>query len=373
MQPLDQSRSSRSRSRSSRRGHVKPRLNPASPPPDEVAEAATPEIPAEVPRRTPNPPPEDGHVRPAPGRVAKRLRKETEKEARETRVIKEAQETAEKVLQRMRPLKRRGKTRNSQQIVTEQESRSTDRVRPRGVVWLSWRWVSGTMTAVLLIVLVIMLTTDAFYVSTVAVGGVNYLSREEVFRYAGISQKHIFWVDPLEVEAQLEANNNIADADVRVGWTVPMVQILVRERDPALIWEQGDNRVWVDINGLVMYQRIDRPDLLRIVYDPNVITEAQQVVSAATRIDPEIIQGALLLRSQMPAIDVMVYHPEKGLGWRDPRGWMAWFGIGDNMVMKATVYDALVTYNIDAVQFGEVNVADPDNPIYTILWRKSEN
>jgi len=312
----------------------------------------------------------EGHVRPAPGTQARRQRQESQV----TKPIKPLKEVlTEEQLQEdtspMRPLRRR-KMRNSRQPVTDRESQRRDRVRPRGVVWLSWRWVSGTISASLVIVLILMLSSDAFYVSTVAVGGVNYLSREEVFRYSGISQKHIFWVDPEAVVDQLEANNSISAADVRIGWGAPLVQIVVRERNPAIIWEQGDNRVWVDLNGHVMFQRIDRPDLLRIVYDPSIEEASQVVIGPSTRIEPEIIQGGLLLRSQLTNIDILLYHPIKGLGWRDPRGWMAWFGLGDNMVMKATVYEALVNYNIDALQFGEIDVSDPDNPVYTVLWRK---
>jgi hypothetical protein len=246
-----------------------------------------------------------------------------------------------------------------------------ERVRPSGMVWLSWRWVSGTLMAALLVVLAIMLGTDAFYVDTVAVGGVNYLTREEVFRFSGVSQKHIFWVDPEEVKARLEANNNIAEAEVQVGWSPALVQIVIRERVPVLTWEQNNDRVWVDINGIVMFQREDRPDLLRIVYDPSLV-QTDQVFDNTSRIDPEIVHGALLLKSRLTSIDVLLYHPIKGLGWRDPRGWMAWFGIGDNMAMKAQVYEALVNYNIDALQFGEVDVSDPDSPVYTVLWRKDQ-
>jgi hypothetical protein len=216
-----------------------------------------------------------------------------------------------------------------------------------------------------------MLSSDAFYVTTVSVGGVNYLSREDVFRFAGISNEHIFWVNSQEIEARLEANNNIAEAEVRVGWPPRMVQILVQERAPVMIWEQANDRVWVDVNGLVMFQREDRPDLLRVVYDPS-LPEAEVPVTPDTRLPQEVVHGALLLKSQLASIDVLLYHPQKGLGWRDPRGWMAWFGIGDNMAMKARVYESLVAYNIDALQFAEINIADPDNPVYTVLWRKSD-
>jgi hypothetical protein len=308
------------------------------------------------------------HVRPAPGRQARITRREITRESRRNRPAIagenpiEATQPVVPMLPRAVPQRRR--------LPRRDEGRVTDRVRPRGLVWMSWRWVSGIMTATLATLLALLLSSDAFYISTVSVGGVNYLSREDIFRFSGVSQKHLFWVDAKQIEAQLESNNNIAAADVHVGWPSRMVQIVVREREPVLIWEQNSDRVWVDINGRVMFQREDRPELLRVVYDPNEV-QPQATIGPESRIPQELVEGALLLKSRLPSIDVLLYHPIKGLGWRDPKGWMAWFGMGDNMAMKAHVYEALVEYNQDAVQFGEVDVSDPDNPVYTILWEKT--
>jgi hypothetical protein len=309
------------------------------------------------------------HVKPADGKEARRLRREAQRESRRTRSESVAQEVPEPrlvqpMLPRTPPRRRRARDRDREQ------TRRSERVRPRGMVWMSWRWVSGTLSISLLVLLIGLLSSSAFYVSSVSVGGVNYLTREEVFQFSDVSQKHIFWVDAEAVEARLESNNNIAEAEVRVGWPPGLVQILVRERDPAIVWEQNTQRVWVDINGQAMFQREDRPDLLRIVYDPNE-TQPEATIGPDTYLSTEIVHGALLLKSRLPSIDVLLYHPVKGLGWRDPRGWMVWFGIGDNMAMKARVYESLVATNIDQLQFGEVDVSDPDNPVYTVLWRRS--
>src|SRR5690606_17498483 len=135
------------------------------------------------------------------------------------------------------------------------------RVRPMGVVWISWRWLSGTLIILLAIVLYVMLFSDIFVIDSMAVGGVRYLSREQIFEASGLANKHLFWVDPRKIEAQLEQNPSIASAQVFTGWPPNMVSIYITERDPALIWEQGDFRVWVDVNGIVMFQREEREDL----------------------------------------------------------------------------------------------------------------
>lgn len=313
----------------------------------------------------------EGHVAPATGTEARETRRESMQGAsrRSGRLrlpmFEEADEDLNKMSPRARTLSGRRKERQSD------SRRPNERVWPIGKIWVSWRWVSGLLSGVLLVMIIGFLTADVFYINSVAVGGVNYLTREEVFRFAGVSQKHIFLVDETEVVEKLENNNNIASAEVRVGWPPNMVQIIIRERDPAIVWEQGDNRVWVDVNGLVMFQREDRPDLIRVVYDPNEPIPPE-TLGSNSRIKTEIVHGALLLKSRMPSMDVLLYNPRKGLGWRDPRGWMAWFGTGSNMDMKTRVYESIIAQNTNAVQFGEIDVSDPDYPIYTVLWRKTE-
>lgn len=249
-----------------------------------------------------------------------------------------------------------------------QAQRSTPNVKRRTLSpaqVFSWRAVSGMIVLGLTVVLYLFFTAEAFFVNSVSIGGEKYLSREEIFRDSKIAQRHVFWVDPLEVEKQLESIPNIADATVFVGWPPDMVQIVVTEREPALIWEQGI-RVWVDVNGIVMKQREDRPEMLRIV-----VPNATEPLSAGSRIAPTIIQGALYLRSRHPNVDVLLYDPIKGLGYHDSRGWTVWFGSGDEMDVKLLVYNQIVEDIWEQVQPGEIIMSDPDRPYYTVLWRKT--
>lgn len=198
-----------------------------------------------------------------------------------------------------------------------------------------------------------------------AIGGEKYLSREEIFRFSDIAKRHIFWIDPAEVESRLEQVPNLADADVFVGWPPDMVQIIVTEREPALIWEQGV-RVWVDVNGIVMAQREDRSDLLRIV-----AADASESLDVGARIPQTVVDGALQLRQRHPNIDVLTYDPLKGLGYRDGGGWTVWFGDGSEIDTKLVVYYQVVE-NIKSkgVQPGDIFMDEPDRPVYTVLWRE---
>jgi hypothetical protein len=302
-----------------------------------------------------------GHVRPAgeaggddqAPKVPRRMTPRSRSQSRSGESISLAQRRAERRARRQRAQAKRSPTTARQR-----------RVSP--IRLISWRAVSGLIVLGLTVVLYLFLTADAFFVRSVAIGGERYLTREEIFRFSDIAKRHIFWVDPDDVEDRLNAVPNIADASVYVGWPPDMVQIVVVEREPALIWEQGV-RVWVDVNGIVMKQREDRPDLLRVV-----VPNAEEPLDAGARIPQTIIDGALQLRRRHPNIDVLLYDSMKGLGYHDGRGWTVWFGTGEEIETKLLVYQQLVISIVDDVQPGEIVVSDPDRPYYTVLWRKGE-
>ena len=258
------------------------------------------------------------------------------------------------------------RTRRSERRARLQVRRATPRTRRKPFnIWqvLSWRMVSALLLVGFGFILYLFLNTDAFYVHAVAIGGEKYLTREEIFRFSDIAMRHIFWVDADEVEARLEAVPNVADATVYVGWPPNLVQILVVEREPALVWEQ-QIRVWVDINGIVMKQREDIDGLLRIV-----VPNAEEPIAVGQRVPRVIVEGALQLKRRYPNIDVLLYDSLKGLGYHDGRGWTVWFGTGEDMDTKLKVYNALVAEIVDDLQPGEIVVSDPDRPYYTVLWR----
>ncbi len=230
----------------------------------------------------------------------------------------------------------------------------------RGRVFVGWRFFSGLIIFSLTLVLFLFFSADAFYVHSIAVGGLEDLTKEEVFALADIANLHVFWLNPAEVRQNILRSPTVADASVQVGWPPQMVQIIVQERQPALVWEQAGVATWIDVQGRVMQQRKDRPDLLRVA---DYVTEGP--LGANMQIDTEIVTGALQLRELWSNIDVLRYHPYKGLGYQDGRGWEVWFGVGTNMPDKRLVYEAMVESLLSrGVQPLEINVADPDAPFY---------
>jgi hypothetical protein len=247
---------------------------------------------------------------------------------------------------------------------TETSERSEVQHGVRGRVYVSWRIFSSLIVASLLTVLFMFFNADAFYVHSVAVGGLRYLTKEEVFALTDIANMHVFWIDPEQVRANILRSPTVADANVEIGWPPNMVQIVIEERQPALVWEQSGVATWIDLQGRVMRQREDRSDLLRVSSGVD-----DGPVGPNVRISMDIVNGALQLRTLLPNLKVLRYHPEKGLGYQDERGWEAWFGTGTDMPEKQLIYQAIVT-NLQArgIQPGEVDVSNPDAPHYSVLW-----
>ncbi len=235
-------------------------------------------------------------------------------------------------------------------------------VRDRSFV--GWRLISGLIVVGLFGVLFVFFSADAFYVHSIAVGGLQDLTKEEVFALTDIADMHIFWVDPDQVRESLLRSPTVADAQVAVGWPPQMVKVTIEERQPALVWEQAGVATWIDLQGRVMRLRDERPDLIRIVTESQI----DGPLGPNVQLETGTVSGALQLDSLYPEIDVLRYHPEKGLGYTDGRGWEAWFGTGTDMPEKLIVYEALVENLVGrGIQPGEINVANRHAPFYSVV------
>lgn len=223
---------------------------------------------------------------------------------------------------------------------------------------VNWRIFSGMIVACLVVVIVLFFVTDAFYVHSISVAGLRYLDKEEIYRWADIANRHIFWVNEDQVRASIMESPAVADARVTIGWPPDMVRITVTEREPALIWDQANVPVWIDLSGRVlMIPPEDRPDLLRVQ-----VEDVDETVTPQTRIDPSIVTGALLLRELLPGTSALRYSQVYGLGFKDTGGWDAWFGSGSDMSVKILVYKSIVERYRDNPLLNRIDVSNPDAP-----------
>lgn len=225
---------------------------------------------------------------------------------------------------------------------------------------ISWRLFSGLIAASLIVVLAIFLSSDAFFVRTIGVNGAETMTPNEVFALADLAGQHVFWIDPAVVRDNLLRSPSLADAQVYVSWSSPLVTVDVQERQPALIWDQAGVQVWVDVAGRVMRLRDDSRNLMRVVVDD--LSQGP----AAGEVDRNVVNSAIQLGALLPDVRTLRYHPTNGLGFTDPRGWEVWLGVGNDMDQKVQVYEALIGDLQDqGVNPRAVYLINPHRPWYS--------
>lgn len=236
----------------------------------------------------------------------------------------------------------------------------------QGRIFVRWRLVSFLIIVGLSAILALFFVTGSFYIRSVSVSGLNYLTKEEIFTYTELANMHIFWVNPDEVRQNILRAPSIADVRVTLGWPPNMVRIVVDEREPVMIWEYNGEVNWVDLQGRLLVEQEQRENLLRVSV---VATGFESDLQIGEQVPTNVVHGALQLRDLLPNISTFLYHPTNGLGYRTESGWEVWFGVGTNMIEKYFVYQSIAEdLRSRGIQPGQINVTNPDAPYYSVLW-----
>ncbi len=241
---------------------------------------------------------------------------------------------------------RRRTGRRSQRRLGTQYHSSARRVRfsliptaeRRNTLWV-WQARGSRLIAALLLVALGWATyaifdSPNFYVYGAEVQGNTVVTADEVYAASELEGMSIFWVNPNEVTARVEALPNVKSARVRLRLPARVV-ITIEERTPELVWQTGDARWWIDAEGIVVPPRADLPDALTIID-----TDAQPV-SPGQQIDPSILAAARSLRRLLPELPVMHYSRATGISFTTREGWPVYLGDGQDMDAKLSILVAL--------------------------------
>jgi hypothetical protein len=81
--------------------------------------------------------------------------------------------------------------------------------------------------------------------------------------------------------------------------------------------------------------------LVRIRSEAPALTITEDPLEAA--MSGEVLRAAAVLNAQMPEEAAsLLFDAQRGLGFDDPRGWRAYFGVDGDMVVKVRAYQAVV-------------------------------
>lgn len=231
---------------------------------------------------------------------------------------------------------------------------------------LGWRLVSAAIVVLSLAVIFSFTSLSAFEVNAVNLIGAQRLSGEAILSQVDLEGSAIIALKPDEI-AESISTSFPSLRTVRVSTGLPAsVAIKVVEREPLILWQQGDTPMWVDAEGVVFPVRGEAPVALTVIAngDPPGVnddneTENDQEIEALSLLmepaypttTPEFVEGMLSLRTYVPENSHLQYDPQFGLGWQDPHGWLVYFGrdttdIDVKLAEYQTIIEALQKENI---------------------------
>jgi len=234
-----------------------------------------------------------------------------------------------------------------------------------------WRAVSVILVIALSVMLYLLFTLPNFMVTTPKISGNQYLSTETLNETLALSGKTIFTLIPENLERDLLLTHP-GLTDVEVTLTLPNVaSVTVKERQPALIWQEDGKVAWIDAEGIA-FRATSQVDGLITVNAlgsppaPPVDASARSDLVPPPYITPETVIALQSLVAHVPPGTVIIYDPKLGLGWTDSRGWTVQAGsITEDLGLKLRLYENIVDYfeqnNIRPVL---VNLEYPHAPYY---------
>jgi hypothetical protein len=254
-----------------------------------------------------------------------------------------------------------------------------------------WRQTSAVIAILIGFIIYFALTLPYFHVSSATVVGNIRLSSEEINAVLAVTGQSIFTIQPEEAKVRLLMNyHELASAQVEAH--LPNhVNVIVSERQPVILWQQDGGYTWIDstgvafrprglVAGLIFVNGLGAPSaIIASTVDPLNPTpfiqkETVDPLNPTPFIQKELVDAIIVLAPNVPKDSAMIFDPNYGLGWKDNRGWNAFFGTSgmQDMRLKAVVYQAVVN---DLLERGKtpafISVAYPEAPFYRMTDDKS--
>ncbi len=302
-----------------------------------------------------------------------RLRRERENAKRMQRVVKDATRPVPPVTKRARqtePTPRRKPAQNARrrfQIampVARDEMRRLSIPRPH----FGMRAVSFVLAALLGTAIYLAYNLPMFRVTQAQVTGNQLISPTEINAVLGVAGQPAFALVPDELETRLRLNYpELVSVDVSVA--LPnVVSVNILERRPVIRWEQGGSYTWIAEDGVAFRPRGEIAELISVSAEsaPAVSLSASDPLNPVPFISMDMVQALKGLASHVPPGMAILYSPEMGFGWTDPRGWRVYFGTSSRDVeLKMRVYESMVSSLTQrGIRPAMINVAYPTAPYY---------
>jgi hypothetical protein len=222
-----------------------------------------------------------------------------------------------------------------------------------------WRLISGGIFLLSLAAVISFSSLNTFQVTAVNLKGAQRLSAEVILSQLDLVGKSIITLEPEGIKDRVEANfPGIRSAQVTVNLPA-RVTIQVEEREPIILWEQEGSSMWIDAEGVVfpifgeaeIFHRViavgdppPEPEISITDIDADTGEFSQHFENRPPRTTAEFVETMISLSTIVPEGSQLQYHPQFGLGWHDPQGWMVYFGQDTtNIDSKLTEYQSILS------------------------------
>ena len=225
-------------------------------------------------------------------------------------------------------------------------------------IQFGWRLISGAVFLLSLAVVISFASLSAFQISTINLRGAQRLSAEAILSQVDLVGSSIITVEPDQVRTMIE-DRFPSLSSVNVSVSLPAsVTLRVVEREPLILWQQDNSAHWIDAEG-VMFPVFGEAEVAQTVvasgdppaapevFTPEVDEETGEISHllepSLPSTTPEFVQVVLSLSAYIPEGTALQFDPQFGLGWRDPIGWLVYFGRDThNIDVKLSQYQTII-------------------------------
>jgi cell division protein FtsQ len=232
------------------------------------------------------------------------------------------------------------------------------------------RWISFLFLVLCVSGLYALLGQEMFLARGAQIVGNQRVSAEQIAGVLGIQNQPVALLNPAQIEYNiLAAYPDLSAAQVEISLPAE-VMVRVTERQPLVAWQQDGKVNWVDGAGYAFPPRGELAGLVTVSAAGAPPTPSNldlaQTIGARPFLTPGLLEMVIGLAPNLPQGATLVFDPNYGLGWSDPRGWKVYFGHSDgDAQLKLQVYQALVAYLTERnLQPALISVEYPNAPFY---------
>jgi hypothetical protein len=264
--------------------------------------------------------------------------------------------------------RRRKKAQRFESVGVLVSGRARARRRPSALRWQTIR-LRGLLFLLVgaVVACALWLALDSrFYIYEADVVGAVRLLPEEVFRASGLDGLHILWARPAEIEdLLLEALPTLESVQAKCHLPARCA-IVVVERQPKVLWDDGGVLWWIDAEGVVF-----QPPLSSSAGEDKSV--GWTVRGSLPRDEQERLEEGVriglkeLWATGTDVASAFEYDPERGLMFVNELGWRVILGEGGGMAKRLQVLERVTA---ELVAQGStprfVDVRFPDAPYYSL-------